>query len=185
MHTIKALFATALLALATQASADQLTNLGNLTPPDSLTYGNSFAVAASGTTFFDDYYFTIPDGSFNSITSSINLGSIFGLTNLQARLYTGNAHITTAAGPALVEAWSTTANFAPGLAATTVVLSPNDILTAGTYTLQIRGTVSGAAGGSYSGVLNIAPVPEPDSYAMLLSGLGFIAFTVRRKSRLR
>jgi hypothetical protein len=182
---IKALFATALLALATQASADQLTNLGNLTPPTSLTYGNTFTVASSGTTFFDDYYFTIPDGSFSSVTSSINLGSIFGLTNLQARLYTGNAHITTAAGPALVEGWSTTANFAPGLTATTVVLNSDDILTAGTYTLQIRGTVSGLAGGSYSGVLNVAPVPEPDSYAMLLSGLGFIVLSIRKKNKLR
>jgi len=28
---------------------------------------------------------------------------------------------------------------------------------------------------------NISPVPEPETYAMLLAGLGFIAFTIRRR----
>lgn len=54
---------------------------------------------------------------------------------------------------------------------------------AGTYTLQIKGTVSGSAGGSYGGVLNIAqPVPEPETYGMLLAGLSIVGFASRRKN---
>lgn len=184
MNSIKALFASMLIAFASHASADQLTNLGSLTPPASLTYGNTFAVASSGATFYDDYYFTIPEGSFNSIVSSINLGTIFGLSDLQARLYSGTSHITTAAGPALVQGWGTTVNFAPGAAATTVVLNPTNPLAAGSYTLQIRGLVSGSSGGSYSGVLNVAPIPEPDSFAMMLCGLGFIGYSMRKKIKM-
>lgn len=56
-------------------------------------------------------------------------------------------------------------------------------LTAGTYTLQIKGTVTGAFGGSYAGVLNVAPVPEPASYAMLLSGLAIFGFAASKRNK--
>ena len=40
---------------------------------------------------------------------------------------------------------------------------------------------SRVGGHSYSNY--IATVPEPETYAMLLAGLGFVGFTVRRKER--
>lgn len=183
MKSIKRITLAAAFCLASvSAYADTITNLTVGALPTSITYGDSFTSAATGTTFYDDYIFTIPDGSANSVTSSINLDSILGLTDLQARLYTGNAHYTGPAAPGtLIEAWSTTVNYSPTVSATTVVLNPVSLL-AGTYTLQIRGTVSGSSGGSYAGVLNIAqPVPEPESYAMLLAGLGIMGFTARRR----
>ena len=62
------------------------------------------------------------------------------------------------------------------------IVSSNQLLWAQT---QIKGTVSGSAGGSYAGVLNIAqPVPEPETYAMFLFGLGIIGFMARcRKNK--
>jgi len=164
------------------AFADTITNLTVGPLPTTLTYGNTFASAASGTTFFDDFIFTIPDGSANSVTSSINLDSILGLSNLQARMYSGSTHYTGPVAPGtLVEAWGTTVNYSPTVSATTVVLNPISLL-AGTYTLQIRGTVTGSSGGSYAGVLNVAqPVPEPESYAMLVAGLGLMGFMSRRR----
>lgn len=136
------------------ANADTITNLTVGPLPTSIIYGNSFASASTGTSFFDDYIFSIPDGLANSVTSSINLDSILGLSNLQARLYTGSSHQTGAVVPGtLMSAWGTTVNFSPTVSATTVVLNPL-LLNAGTYTLQIRGAVLGSAGGSYSGVLN-------------------------------
>lgn len=33
------------------------------------------------------------------------------------------------------------------------------------------------------GVTPVAPVPEPETYAMLLSGLGLLGFAARRKRR--
>ncbi|MCX7185390.1 MAG: FxDxF family PEP-CTERM protein [Nitrosospira sp.] len=172
------------------AFADTITNLSVGILPTSLTYGNSFASASSGSTFWDDFIFTIPDGSANSVTSSINLGTILGLTDLRARLYTGSTHETGPVAPGtLMQAWGTTVNYSPTVSATTVVLNPLT-LDAGTYTLQIRGAVAGLFGGSYAGVLNIAPppevsntspVPEPETYAMFLAGLGLMGFIARRK----
>lgn len=176
--------AAALSVSSLSAFADTTTTLVVGALPTSLTYGNTFASSVSGTTFWDDYIFTIPDGSVNSVTSSINLDSILGLSDLRARLYKGSTHQTAAVAPdELISAWGTTVNYSPTVSSTTVVLNPLT-LAAGTYTLQIRGTVSGSAGGSYAGLLNIAqPVPEPETYAMLLCGMGLIGLMVRRKSK--
>ncbi len=168
------------------AFADTINTLSVGALPTSLTYSNTFASSVSGTTFWDDYIFTISEGSVNSVTSSINLDSILGLSNLRARLYTGSTHHTQAVAPnELMSAWGTTVNYSPTVSATTVVLNPLT-LSAGTYTLQIKGTVSGLAGGSYAGLLNIAPpVPEPETYAMLLCGMGLIGFMARRRNKLK
>jgi hypothetical protein len=168
--------------VSASAFADTITNLTVGPLPTSLTYSNSFASASTGTTFYDDFIFTIPDGSVNSVTTSINLDSILGLTDLRARLYTGSTHQTGPVVPGtLIENWGTTVNYSPTVSATTVVLNPVSLL-AGTYTLQIKGTVAGLSGGSYAGVLNIAnPVPEPETYAMMLAGLGLMGFMSRRR----
>jgi len=178
------MFAATLGVSSLSALADTSTTLVVGALPASLTYSNTFTSADSGTTFWDDYIFTIPDGSVNSVTSSINLDSILGLTNLRARLYTGSTHQTGAvAVNELISAWGTTVNYSPTVSSTTVVLNPLT-LSAGTYTLQIKGTVSGSAGGSYAGVLNIAqPVPEPETYAMLLCGMGLISLMAKRRDK--
>ena len=184
MKLFRNMAAVALLSLSTSAFADILTTLTIGPLPTSVNYGQTYTGASLGVTFYDDYYFTIPTGSVNSVTSSINLDSLLGLTNMQARLYMGTTHQTGAVVPGtLLSAWGTTVNYSPTVSATTVVLNPLT-LAAGSYTLQIRGTVSGTSGGSYAGVLNLAnPVPEPETYAMLLAGLGFIGFTARRKNK--
>ena len=55
-------------------------------------------------------------------------------------------------------------------------------LAAGNYTLKLNGT-SFSADSNYSGayVLNTTAVPEPESSALMLLGLAFIGFNVRRK----
>ncbi len=83
------ILAGALVITSVPAFADSVTNLTVGPLPTSVNYGNSFASATTGTTFFDAYYFTIPNGSANSVTSSINLDSILGLSNLRARLCNG------------------------------------------------------------------------------------------------
>ncbi|MBG6220162.1 MULTISPECIES: FxDxF family PEP-CTERM protein [unclassified Janthinobacterium] len=54
-------------------------------------------------------------------------------------------------------------------------------LAAGSYFLQIDGYVASPAGGSYSGILAVTPVPEPETYGMLLVGLGLVGFMARRR----
>lgn len=56
-------------------------------------------------------------------------------------------------------------------------------LAAGQYHLDISGVFGRQAiGGQYSVALNAVPaVPEPETYALMLAGLGFVAFMARRR----
>lgn len=48
----------------------------------------------------------------------------------------------------------------------------------GNYYLLVSGTTSG---GTYNGNISLSPVPEPESYAMMLAGLGLMGFVARRR----
>lgn len=55
----------------------------------------------------------------------------------------------------------------------------------GPLVLTVYGTVESgtwSASASYAGTINIAPVPEPATYGMLMGGLGILAFLARRRS---
>ena len=166
----------ALIAISGQAAA-ATTDLGALAPPASLFYGDTFSAPQSQ--FYDDYLFSIPAATFSSITSTINLGELLGIDNLQSRLYSGTTTTTGTPG-GLLEGWSTPISFGGGGMVT--VLDPV-MLGAGDYILEIRGDVVGTAGGSYSGVLNVSPVPEAGETAMLLLGVGLIGFVAARRKR--
>ena len=52
-------------------------------------------------------------------------------------------------------------------------------LGAGTYYLTFVGTGTG----SYGGTLEVSAVPEPETYALMLAGLGVVGFMAARRSR--
>jgi hypothetical protein len=57
---------------------------------------------------------------------------------------------------------------------------------AGTYSFAVIGVADGTAGGAYGGVLQTlvpSPVPEPQSYALLLAGLGVLGFVASRRKQ--
>ena len=54
-------------------------------------------------------------------------------------------------------------------------------LTAGSYYYQITGNATGSHGGFYSITSTVTPVPEPETYAMLLAGLGVVGSLYRRR----
>ena len=170
-----------LLAFSGQAIA-KTTDLGSLSTPASVNFSNSFTAPQSQ--FYDDYLFSIPSASFDSIATTINLGSYLGINNLQARLYSGTV-ITTGVPSGMLEAWSSTSLFGgPGYTGTVAVISPIG-LSSGNYILEIRGDVAGTAGGSYAGSLNVSPanpVPEVSPWLMLLLGLIMTSFTIARRN---
>ena len=58
-------------------------------------------------------------------------------------------------------------------------------LAAGSYFLLISGYTNGTLGGIYSGAISVTPVPEPETWAMLLAGLGIVALKLNRRSNAR
>ncbi len=138
-------------------------------------------------TFYDDFVFTIAPGSTlnSSFLASLQLPSFLGITGFTESLYTGS-----------VTSFSTTttdplAAFSPIATTTTNTLSATN-LAAGTYTLQFSGTLGKAgsllgttvpATGTYASLVSISPVPEEDTYAMMLAGLSLIGFKARRKNQ--
>lgn len=56
----------------------------------------------------------------------------------------------------------------------------------GNYSLNVAGhKITTTQSGGYSGSVTVgpAPVPEPETYAMLLAGIGLIGFTARRRKQ--
>jgi hypothetical protein len=56
-----------------------------------------------------------------------------------------------------------------------------DDITAGLYRLHVSGKGNGLLGGAYFGNLQVAAVPELDTWLMLLIGVGLVAYQLRRK----
>lgn len=132
-------------------------------PLDLSTGSTGFATTPTAGAFTDLWTFTLtaPGIISGSITSILNGAQDVDFTSIQI----------TGVGPAIsfsqlladpVETW--------GLVGTTVA--------AGSYTLRIAGTNS-AAIGSYAGNLAVSPVPEAETYAMLLAGLLAVGMKIR------
>lgn len=156
---LKTLAASALLATSAAAFAVGPGPLGTI---DNLPITISNIVPAG--IFQDVYSFSIADpGSLSGNAVAINFGSynILGLTvTLQDSTF---AVIGSDANPSDGFTFS-------GLAA-------------GNYALNVLGFATGTGGGFYAGgfITETAPIPEPETYAMLLAGLGMIAFMVKRR----
>ncbi|MET3132083.1 hypothetical protein AAKU55_002353 [Oxalobacteraceae bacterium GrIS 1.11] len=70
--------------------------------------------------------------------------------------------------------------FPPGDQAWSFTSGPHR-LAVGNYFLEVDGYVASATGGSYSGNIAIAAIPEPASYGMLLAGLGLLGLLRRAR----
>ena len=127
-------------------------------------FGNTAVVGS----FADTFSFSVPGST--SVAASVISG--FDSNNFQVA-FTGFELFNSAGGPALATGFT-----AGGFFATLPSLS---ITTGTTYDLVVTGNLIGAAPGSYAGNINISPVPEPETYAMLLVGLGLVGFAARRR----
>lgn len=155
----KSLAIAGVLALAATSSfANLTTNLGTLTPPQSVGFNNT----VSGS-FMDTYNFSLSDAS--NVGVSITNFSFFNVGNIMsfAAMLDGNALTLTSLGVAQQLAGSAT-------------------LTGGNHVLTVSG-IGGRPNASYGGNVVAAPVPEPESFAMLLAGLGLMGAIARRRNK--
>jgi len=174
MKKIKTFAAAAVLAIAGPAFADCTSNSTlSLGTPGIALFGNSFSEAGNYT---DCYTFDLGKAS-DTGGFSLTLDPILNKLNidlLSVSLSGGSL------GAALVDTTPGTFSFSS--------------LAAGTYTLAVNALVTnsrGLWGGdvSYGGTIvstaaSVSPIPEPQTYALMLAGLGAIAWISRRRRML-
>jgi len=170
MKFVPTLLALALATAAGSAAAAPI-DLGNLTG-STVPIGNTFAAS---TLFADVYLFDITGISshFAGTAVSINLDiplfpdPEFHISDFKIEI------LDPSGNPIASNIPSGPGDFTLDLGALLPVA--ND------YRLVVSGNVTGQLGGTYGGALAAAPVPEPETYAMLLAGLGLVGYMVQRR----
>jgi hypothetical protein len=180
----KSLIAAFVLASASFASSAVMaqtttpTTIGN-TPQalklvdNSAFFGDTFAANNSGNVFGDNFTFSVGGTSnvnLDAIISSISGNANTGLDITGLALY-GRDNNLISSGTMMksgaIDVWT---------------LSSGN-LAAGDYYIKVSGNMVADAGASFGGAVSLAPVPEPETYGMMLGGLGVLGFLARRRRK--
>lgn len=126
----------------------------------------SFSSSVSGT-FTDFWTFNVvaPGASAAASATNIAFNGGGGITSFAGLLSTVNLTGTPVVNPPVV---------------VSVLSGFTGVLIPGAYSLRISGTTA-AGGASYGGNVVLTPVPEPETYALMLAGLGVIGFVAARR----
>lgn len=173
----KSLIAAIVLASASFTSTAVMAEVVGNSPQEldlvdnSAFFGDAFEAGNEGNTFADRFTFTV-DGTvgmnLDAIISSISRTADTGLDITGLALY-GEDDTLIANGTSLMsgemDVWSIS----------------TDNLSAGDYYLQVSGNLISDTSASFGGAVMLAPVPEPETYGMMLGGLGVLGFLARRR----
>ena len=182
MKNTKSLVAAIAVATASFASAPVLAQVESESAlniiDNTAFYGDTFVMDLAGQTFTDRFTFTVNETipqTLDAIVSSISNEASTGL-DITGLSLLDSTDATVSSGTALnggrIDVWTLS----------------NDLLVNGDYVMEVRGNILGntamTTGGSFGGAVMLAPVPEPETYGMMLGGLGILAFLARsRKSK--
>lgn len=163
--------------VANAATVTTFVDLGTLSTAN---IGNTYTVGTngltSGTSFVDTYVFDIASDYAFSVgtTVSIDIANLYRITGLEARFLRADDTL-------ISDAFILTSTMNNSIQVNSLYLdSP---LPAGNdYKFVVSGMIDGTVGGSYGGVLQATPIPEADSYLLLLAGLGLLGFAYRYKT---
>lgn len=125
----------------------------------------------TGNHFSDDYLFTLPaviqEGGA-SVISNFLKGNVFNVAFTDFSLWDNTTSTLVGGGP--TSGNLSTFDFGS-------ISAVSDV-----FRLHVEGDVGNLLKpAGYAGNLSISPVPEPETYAMLLAGLGLIGFSARRR----
>lgn len=171
---LKSLIAAAVLSAASIGSANATAYTVNLVNTTGNLWTSGFNAVPSPLGDFTDVFTFSPNATFGSTVQTY-------LANLSTTgSDSSSVHFTSVDlnGIELTGFSSPTVfGYAQGAA-----LAPTSILFNGPLVLTVMGNTKG---GSYAGVfnLNLAPVPEPETYSMFLAGLGILGFLARRRKQ--
>ena len=151
------------------AAAPQL-DLTYTATTSSSTPANVF-LYTSDTDFTSGGSFVLALGGTNSGGSGTETGRAWGGTSNTALQFSG-ANLFGTVGPlsGVAMSGSTAGTFSP-------LMSP--------YSLTIGVAISRASAGTSTGDLNlqVSPIPEPETYALMMAGLGAMGFVARRRKK--
>lgn len=184
--TKQLLAALALAGVFSSAQAATISLSGGDFPYDlgaNPTDENAYSVTHGVGSFTDIFTFTLTDLS-NTISSAVSL-LLPGLDGGDSSYEINNGTLSLFA--------DTDANGAGGsdvLLGTVAYGDANGVLSvnnveAGAYYWAVAGDAVGTNGGVYLYSANTAPVPEPETYAMMLAGLGMLGFVGKRRMKTR
>lgn len=142
-------------------------------------YGRTFGSGQFNNTFTDKWTFTISETSdlsstFSSAARRVTLKGSKDLVITDFSLYQDP--------DTLALQGTNTSNASTGLDEWTIDYSGLTHTPISSYFVQVTGTVNGTLGGQYSGDMAlVSAVPEPETYAMMLAGLGLMGAVARRR----
>lgn len=147
-------------------SANALTSISPWGGSSSTGYNRTFGNNGVTSPFSDSFVFSVPsDSSGSGESNAISLSAsdvIFTMFNL----YESSVLIASGATGTTDSSLSFTGGAVPG-----------------SYELKVGGyKVNAALSGSYAGNIGVSPIPEPETYGMLLLGLGLLGLSIHRKN---
>lgn len=162
LKTIVAALAIALSAAGAQATAPgNVIELGDL----GTTPVTGFSQVTGSFADIINFNVVAPYTWVGGNIGNLPVGNFFNIANLAVTFYDA-----TNAGGSVWGAFTGESYYAP-----TGILAPGD------YSILVTGTATGSIGGMYTYAAVAQMIPEADTYAMFLAGLGLLGFVARRR----
>jgi hypothetical protein len=172
MYRFQALLGLILAGFMETVAAVGPGDLGNL-GGQTLNIGNSFA---AGVPIYDEYVFDV-------LPASATVGTAVTI-NLDIPQYEGQEFAIENFAVSFKDSLNNTIISDVQTALTDYTVSIFAYLpSALDYRFVVSGNVIGTLGGSYGGVLQAVPVPEPKDWLLMLAGIGLVGLMVERVKR--
>ena len=169
--SIKCAIATAVLVSMAGAATAMTTALGAAAVGSPLTFGG---LAAPGP-FLNYFTFSLPPngGSGYSVSNFALLPGVYNTIFTSLKLVSSADGLVGTLDDSVVAS-----AISIGSSALNLSFGSNG---GGNYHLEVVGNTNGGQGGIYNGAISVTAIPEPETYALMLAGLGAVGFVVARR----